>query len=515
MTTTNPEPDLRQAALDLLARAEELSKDFGPEVEAAVRRAAEHTLPDAEARQLYRRVLGIIRSEDASTLDGDERRRLAADIDAEVSSLVADAVSTPPTTTPVLTGPPTLVPMFGLTPHPVSPTPIYNGRSVPMTEGYVDVTTIPLWKDNARVRLQVEEFKERNSREPQPDELLKIMWGTGAGSGGRGGDTDPFKLVTLAQSIARRGVERPPILDADGELRDGNRRVAAALLVLADPEATQEEKDRARWVRVWMADRECTPDQLEAVVVALNFESDHKIDWPEYVKARLVNEEYEQALMSAPGGIARGAQEQQIRKDVGKRFAIGATDVLRYVRMIKWANDFEDYHLEEGKQPASVRYRSNDIFQWFYEIDAGKGQAKLTHQLEADDELRGMVYDLMYDVLDSGLQVRNLHKVVAQEDALALLRKAHDSHSTGDATEALDLVKDAVAEAMRRNPSRRGLAFDKFVDKVIDRFGAAATDDWMRLNLQLRTNLRRVLRPALAALEAVDVDEPDSVSTEA
>src|SRR5262249_53163673 len=158
------------------------------------------------------------------------------------------------------------------------------------------------------------------------------------------------------------------------------------------------------------------------------------------------------------------------------------SEVLRYIRMIRWADDFEDYHKEQGKDAAAVRYRSNDVFQWFYEIDAGKGQAKLTHQLDADDDLRAMVYDLMYDVLDSGLQVRNLHKVVAQEDALALLRKAHDVHAEGSAADALDLVKDAVAEAMRRSPSRRGLAFDKFVDKVVDRFGSAATNDWMTLD---------------------------------
>jgi hypothetical protein len=373
-------------------------------------------------------------------------------------------------------------------------------------EGYVDVTTIPLWKENARVKLYVQEFVDRNGREPEPDELIKIMWGAGAGGAAQGHD-DPFKLTALAQSIARRGVERPPILDDKGELKDGNRRVAASLLVLADPKATTEEKDRARWVRVWVAQSPCTADQMDAVVVTLNFEDDHKIQWPEYVKARLVSDEYETAVRTAPGASVRGQREQQIRQEVGKRFAITATDVLRYVRMVRWADDFEEYHVDEGKQSAAVRYRSNDIFQWFYEIDAGKGQAKLTHQLESDDELRGMVYDLMYDVMDSGLQVRNLHKVVAQEDALALLRKAHDSYSSGDATEALDQVKDSVAEAMRRNPSRRGLAFDKFVEKVIDRFGAAAADDWMRLTAEHRGNFRRVMLPALAAVEALD-EEP-------
>ena len=39
---------------------------------------------------------------------------------------------------------------------------------------------------------------------------------------------------------------------------------------------------------MWRAPKGTTEDQFEAIVVALNFEEDHKEEWPEYVKARLV-----------------------------------------------------------------------------------------------------------------------------------------------------------------------------------------------------------------------------------
>ena len=507
MSDTTHETNLRRAALEFLGRAQELSKDFGEEVEASVRRAAEQELSDEEARRLYRRVLGILRTEEAPGLDTDERLRLAADIDAEVASLVSPPRVKAPdgTASALVSGPPELVSRRGLTVHAVAPTPEYNGVPVPMREGYVDVATIPLWKDNARVDLELEAYRRRNGRDPDPDELQRLMWGaTGE---------DPFHLQGLADSVARRGVERPPIIDGNGVLRDGNRRVAASQYVLASDKHTENEKIRARWCRVWLA-QDATDDQMDAVVVALNFESDHKVNWPEYVKARLVSKAYDEAVLEAGG--ARGAREQKIRQDIGKRFAITASDVLRYVRMMQWARDFEDYHLEAGRDESAVEFRSKDIFQWFYEMDAGKGQAKLTSQIAGDDDLRGMVYELMFDVLDSGLQVRNLHKVVAQEDALALLQKAHSSQTAGETKEALDLVKDAVAESLRRSPSRRGLAFDKFVDKVVDRFGATAVDDWMKLTPELRGQLRRVLLPALAAIEALDGDEdadPSAVTT--
>jgi len=45
-----------------------------------------------------------------------------------------------------------------------------------------------------------------------------------------------------------------------------------------------------------------------------------------------------------------------------------------------------------------VRYKANDIFQWFFEIQAERGADKLTNRLDSDEDLKQIVYDLMYDV---------------------------------------------------------------------------------------------------------------------
>jgi hypothetical protein len=57
-------------------------------------------------------------------------------------------------------------------------------------------------------------------------------------------------------------------------------------------------------------------------------------------------------------------------------------------------------------------HKTEKNFQWFDELDAGRGNEKLTRRLETDDELKAVVYDLMLDVLDSGAQIRNLYRVV-------------------------------------------------------------------------------------------------------
>ena len=46
---------------------------------------------------------------------------------------------------------------------------------------------------------------------------------------------------------------------------------------------------------------------------------------------------------------------------------------------------------EAGRDPAEVRHKANDTFQWFYEIDAGRGQEKLTAQWI--DRLTNAAYD--------------------------------------------------------------------------------------------------------------------------
>ena len=198
-------------------------------------------------------------------------------------------------------------------------------------------------------------------------------------------------------------------------------------MVLEDPEFTPEEKDRARWIRVWQAPEGTTEDQFEAIVVALNFEPDHKEDWPEYVKARLVVERYRTLREDIRGGFDGEAAARPPKAASRSSSRSSSAEVKRYLEMVQWADDFEEYHTtERGLDPAAVRYKANDIFQWFYEVQAGKGQDKIVAKIEQDDDLRAMVYDLMYDVLDSGIQVRSLHKVVADEAALDLLKQAHE-----------------------------------------------------------------------------------------
>lgn len=490
--------DLAVALEVLIGRAEALSADYDEIVQDAVRAAREAPLGEAETRSLYERILTILRTAQlrAGHVSGEDiagQIRREAEVLLERRRVVAAKRATPEET--FVRGGLTFHKRWELTPRPVLPVPTFNGKPVLLQEGYVDVTTLPLWIGNHRVELQVAEFREVNHRDPSMDELLLLMHGKLALPGLE--DKDPFKLKDLAKSIARKGVERAPILTWEGEPKDGNRRIAASRLVIEDPSFSYEEKERARWIRVWQAPEGTSETEFDAIVVALNFEPDYKESWPEYVKARLVVERYRRLKEDFRGSWSE-RRGLELRKQVADQFAIEHSAVKRYLEMVQWAEDFEEYHeAERGLEPAAVRYKTNENFQWFYEVQAGRGQDKLIAKLQQDDDLRALTYDLMYDVLDSGLQVRNLHKVVADEAALNYLKQAHDEERPEEAIKFVDM---AIAEAQKNSPTKR-LGFEQFLRSAVDRLGATPPDQWRSIDSALLNELRRVFHGSIGSIE--------------
>ena len=494
-STTRDGNRFGQEADRLISEAQAIADDYSSEVRRAVDLAAAERLDDETTRVLFTRIVSMLRGyRDA----GEAPAAVVAEIKHHVERILAERRTTEPAAEPIV-----LQERNGLRPRKVIPVPTFNGQPVDLTEGYVDVTTLRLWRDNERVKLYVQEFKTRNKdREPDAEELLELMHGKlalGMQFPGVTNAKDPFEIVKLARSIARKGVERPAIVTATGEAKDGNRRIAASVYVMQNKEFTAEERERARWTRVWMASPDTTESQFNAVVVAMNFEDENKEPWPEYLKARIVSEKYH-FLRDGFKGSLSAAREKDLRMEVAKTYSIELSHVERYLKMVQWADEFEAYHIAEGSDPAEVRYRANKIFQWFYEIQAGRGQDKLINALGRDEKLAGVVYDLMYDVLDSGLQVRNLHKVIKDEAALAFLLQAHAERASGHKDVALNLVENAIAEAEKNAPTKR-LGFEMFLKNAVDRFDSTPPEDWRTIPTDLLMSLRRVLPATIGAVE--------------
>ena len=331
----------------------------------------------------------------------------------------------------------------------VQPLPTFLGRSIALREGFVNTTDVAFWEKNRRLDIDLENFRRREGRYPDPDELKTMLWPKGSTLKG-----DPYRIAVLADDIAARGVMTPPVIDHWGTAWDGNRRLAACLYVIASDEYTDAQKDRARKVRVWQTDEHATKDQIEAIVTSLNFGEDFKLPWPEYVRARQVYDAYiDLRDIEASRRTLNERDETKLRKRVADKFGIKTPEVTRYCKMVTWALEFEDFHREQDRDENEINTRTSELFQYFFELDAGRGEDKLASRFDGDAAFRAIVFDLLFDgKIKSFPQVRELRRVYDTPEALDLLKEAHAEPSKAIGQER---VADAIFTARRKSAEVR------------------------------------------------------------
>ena len=435
----------------LIVAAHKISADVGDEVERALQRGREEPLTPEEVTQLLTKVIGLLRAKAARKGDKVAAASLAGDIGELVTKMVAARER--------LRGPAAarngrkpklqLIGRNGIEPAPVTPRPCFHGREIPVMGGFVKTTDLKQWDHNERLEIHLGQFRQQNKRDPSPQEVLDIMLSKMVLPGVT--EADQFQIVSLARSIAVNGVRKPPIIDIDGTPLDGNRRIAACYYILASDEFDTEAKRRAEYIYVWQLTEHATAPEREAVVVSLNFESDCKVDWPEYVKARKVSEEWQGMLALEPRDPSPQRQAQ-MKRELSKKFALGpdTTVVNRYLKMVDWATAFEDYHVNtRGKDVYEARHRTSRYFQYFDELAKGATTEGVAHALRQDEGFKHTVFDLLYDgKFQNWRQVRELkliHDNPEARDALAKARAEPD----------LELAEDHLENAMTIARSRR------------------------------------------------------------
>lgn len=395
---------------------------------------------------------------------------------------------------------------------PVFPTPVFHKREVQMNKGFVRAEDIDLWDGNERLEIHLAQYRRENGRNPTAGELLEIMLCVIKLPGIDVDDQDDqFEILALARSIAASGVRVPPIIDVDGTLLDGNRRVAACMLILRshNAEFTFEEKQRAEWVFVHQLTVHAVDADREAVVVSCNFEPDNKVDWPEYVKARKVSEAWQEVLALSPA-LPNKREQATMKKELSKRFGLGpdTTVVNRYLKMVQWADAFEIHEVSmRGRDQFEAKHRASKYFQYFDELAKGQQPGGVAYTLENDDKFRAMVFDLLFDgKFKNWRQIRDLKVVHTNEDAMVKMQEAIDTTDIEDGQDALDM---AVSIARMAQAANRELGantrIEQFTKFLRDLPVAAFTDSIRPENLRrLRDTLKIVDVQAKAVLGDID-----------
>ncbi len=383
---------LQRELEEVIQAAHRASVDVGAQVEAVLREGLDHPLSKEETVALLTQVLTALKR--GAEKRGDEHGKEA--LSADIATLVEKVVAARERVAAVAKKPGFgLATYNGLEPGPVRPRPTFHTRPVPMRCGFVKLTDLNLWDENVRLDIHLAQFQQKHGRRPTQDELLDIMT---QGASLPGTVDDQFEIVSLARSIAANGVQKPPILDYDGTLLDGNRRATACHYIRHSDEFGPDEKKRVEYLFVWQLTEDATPDDREAVVVALNFESDCKEPWPEYIKARKVYEEWQSMLTLEPS-TAGPKRLKQMKLDLSRKFALGPDTgvVTRYLKMIDWVNEFEEHHINErNRDEYEVKHASNTYFQYFDEIAKGAKPGGVAHTLNEDENYKHLVFDLLF-----------------------------------------------------------------------------------------------------------------------
>jgi hypothetical protein len=491
--------------VQLLRAAKAITADLDDEVMAVLTEGTLHPLEDADALTLLNQVIDALvtsaskRNDSASVASlnsgRDELLRLA--LDARSRFQRAEATSRPRLQTITL-----LNEHNGYRRGPVKPTPVFHEKEIPMEGGFIRTSDIRLWGSNERLEIHVGQFKAKFGRPPTPDELFQIMVGQMQLDGVS--KQDEFDIQHLARSIAANGVRKPPIIDVDGTLLDGNRRIAASTLILNDTsgEFTSQDKKRAEYVYVWQLTPYATDDDRDRVIVSLNFESDFKKEWPEYIKARKVAADWEALLALEP--TKPSAQRQAtLKRDLSRKYALGPdTNVVnRYLKMVQWAVDFEDHHIN-GRQhdEFAVRHAATRYFQYFDEMSKGLSQGGVAWTLTQDDGFRQIVFDLLFEgKFENWNQIRALKYIHGSAEAKDILAKAHEEKDVETAQEhlgnAITIANTKRAEQRSLGANSRIETFSKWIEEIPPR---TLRDEVKPDNLQRLLRALQLVEPIVA-----------------
>lgn len=459
---------LSSAFAGVLKIAQRVSADVSEEVEKFIKEGLANPLSKEEAKGLFMRIATTIRKHALQKGDRATAEAVGEDIEKLLTEVLGGVKEGKyPTQANQMSKNHSvhLQEYNGIKPVPVIPRPWFHAKEVPMNSGYVKTTDIQLWDENVRLDIHVGQFKEKYGRVPSAQELLDIMFCKLQLPGVT--EDDQFEIIELARSIAINGVRKPPIIDIDGTLLDGNRRVAACYFILSNDEFSSEQKKRAEYIFVWQLLPDATDDDRTKVIVSLNFEPDYKEDWPEYVKAQAVYRDWG-AMLTVEHPKPGPQRQAAMKRELSQRYALGpdSTVVNRYLKMVEWANEFEDHHIVENKKDKfAVQHTSSKYFQYFDEISKGASPGGVAYSLNQDESFKKLVFDILYEgKFRNWNQIRKLRYIADNDEARDRLRKARE-HS--DIDEAKDFVEEAIAIADTKRADKRSLGANTRIETFI------------------------------------------------
>lgn len=170
------------------------------------------------------------------------------------------------------------------TPKPELETRRFHEKEVPVWIGDVATSSIKGWIGNPRTELFAEQFMRQFGRDPTDEEMYELVIN----------DDDPkegLKIRELAGNIYRNGVRVPVVLTFEGTLLDGNRRYYSCMFLTKEG-AGAKHRDQFTRLPAMVLPEGIDQKTKDAIITEFNFIDDGFIEWPYFVKATKVYEDF-------------------------------------------------------------------------------------------------------------------------------------------------------------------------------------------------------------------------------
>ena len=192
-------------------------------------------------------------------------------------------------------------PDFLLNPSDETIQRLYHGKMIKLLQGHVRLSDVRGWADNPRLELEMRKWKSEFAGADMKQESLYDMMKK----------TKHVKLKELADSIRVDGVREPIVLTFGGKLIDGNRRFFASKFAY-ESESDAAQKERLEKIPAFVMLADASTEDEQQILVEENFSPSLKKDWPDYVKAGKIYEEFEKGMSKQAIALKFGWNPTQV-----------------------------------------------------------------------------------------------------------------------------------------------------------------------------------------------------------
>ena len=222
---------------------------------------------------------------------------------------------------------------------------------------------IDYWRENDRTLLKfqlIERFYKKPIERTSIEEIVKFL-----------STQKDMEVEKLAKSIKNNDVKVPLIVLNNGKLLDGNRRYFACYLLKMQSEEDHTPRPKVLDdIPVWVIKKTDITEIDELKILAeANFVDPNKVDWPDDVKARVIQKHYTKCIRS-------GTSENDSLNDIVEVYGIDKQRAREYISALKLTKEFVGI-AKSQKERFSLREIVQEKFVYFWEfVNKSKGLEK-------------------------------------------------------------------------------------------------------------------------------------------